>query len=272
MPLESEYVLTRTSEEYQRLRRQARIWEAATKRVFDQLGIQRGMKCLDVGCGPGETMRLLGELAGPEGEVVGIDSDGQLGAEALADLQSTGTSRYRFIEADVTAPDFHLDEQFDITFARLFLLHMRDPQAVLQRIVGWTRPGGYVVLQEPDMTVIKVFPHLNGWSDFMNVLLGSFSGRGRDPGIGTKLPTMLRYAGIRNPIHTDISGKLTTFQDASPMLLSTFQSLIPQAIELGLITAERAQRVVKEIEAETRSDVPHTTCWPILAAAWAQKS
>jgi 2-polyprenyl-3-methyl-5-hydroxy-6-metoxy-1,4-benzoquinol methylase len=47
-------VLGRTSEEYRRLRWQARLWEPTTGRVLDQVGIGPGMRCLDVGCGPGE--------------------------------------------------------------------------------------------------------------------------------------------------------------------------------------------------------------------------
>lgn len=49
-----DYILGRTSEEYQRLRWQARLWEPITARVLDQVGIGPGMRCLDVGCGPGE--------------------------------------------------------------------------------------------------------------------------------------------------------------------------------------------------------------------------
>ena len=36
-------------------------------------GIQRGMKILDAGCGPGATTVLLSELAGPDGFVTGVD-------------------------------------------------------------------------------------------------------------------------------------------------------------------------------------------------------
>jgi 2-polyprenyl-3-methyl-5-hydroxy-6-metoxy-1,4-benzoquinol methylase len=48
------YVLGRTSGEYQRLRWQARLWEQVTARALDRVGIGPGMRCLDVGCGPGE--------------------------------------------------------------------------------------------------------------------------------------------------------------------------------------------------------------------------
>jgi len=272
MALESEYVLSRGSEEYQRLRRQARIWEAATKRVFDQLEIRPGMRCLDVGCGPGETMRMLGEMVGAEGEVVGVDSDGKLGAEAVAILQRKGSARFRFVEADVTSSDFDLAERFDLTFARLFLIHMPDPQAVLQRIVDWTAPGGYVVLQDCDLSFVKIHPSLETWPDFMSVLLGAFTKRGRDPEIGSKLPSLLVNAGLEAPVQTDVAGKISSLREASGMLSSVFHSLLPQALQLGLIDEAAAARVLDEVEEQSHSDVAYTVCWPILTAAWSQKT
>ena len=67
-------------EEYERLRAQARMWEAATGRLLDQIGLGPGASCLDAGCGPGETMRAMAERVGPAGRVLGIDADASLGA------------------------------------------------------------------------------------------------------------------------------------------------------------------------------------------------
>ena len=73
------YVLARTSEEYQRLRRQAQLWEQVTAQALDRVGIGAGMRCLDVGCGPGEVMRLMAGRVGASGRVTGLDNDGRVG-------------------------------------------------------------------------------------------------------------------------------------------------------------------------------------------------
>ena len=61
-----DYALGRTPEEYERLRAQARVWEAATGRLLDQVGLAPGASCLDAGCGPGELRlrRVLAPLGG----------------------------------------------------------------------------------------------------------------------------------------------------------------------------------------------------------------
>src|SRR5882724_15170 len=80
------YALGRTAPEYEQLRTQARAWEPATGRLLDLVGLGAGASCLDAGCGPGETMRLMAERVGPDGRVLGVDVDAPLGAAALVAL------------------------------------------------------------------------------------------------------------------------------------------------------------------------------------------
>ncbi len=48
--------MSRTSEEYERLRRQSELLESITGSVLDRVGLSTGMSCLDLGCGPGEVI------------------------------------------------------------------------------------------------------------------------------------------------------------------------------------------------------------------------
>ena len=84
------YVHARDDSEYQRLRDQAAMWRGATEAVLDRIGLKPGMSALDIGCGPGAVMRLMGDRVGPSGHVTGIDVDGRLGRLALGELRSQG--------------------------------------------------------------------------------------------------------------------------------------------------------------------------------------
>ncbi|MBV9218532.1 MAG: methyltransferase domain-containing protein, partial [Methylobacteriaceae bacterium] len=95
------YIMGRTSHEYQRLRQQAKMWEDLTARILREAGLEEGMTCLDVGCGPGEVMRLMGEIVGVQGHVVGIDVDGEIGRDALRQLRAGAKSRFSFFEHDL---------------------------------------------------------------------------------------------------------------------------------------------------------------------------
>jgi ubiquinone/menaquinone biosynthesis C-methylase UbiE len=102
--LPDNYLLGHSPDEYERLLRHGRMQEPATRRVFHAVGLRPGWTCLDIGCGPGAVMQVMGELTGPSGEVTGIDRDAKAGREAVERLQATGTSRYRFIWLDEAVP------------------------------------------------------------------------------------------------------------------------------------------------------------------------
>src|SRR5258708_9483745 len=98
----------------------------------------------------------------------------------------------------MTRPLLEPEERFDVVFARLLLIHMPDPLAILKRMIGWTKSGGTIVVQDYDLTVVKVHPVLETWPDYMRVLLGTFTERGRDPGIGSKLPALMLDARVNS--------------------------------------------------------------------------
>src|SRR4051812_37286212 len=108
------YALARTPAEYERLRAQARAWEPAMARLLDALALGPGARCLDAGCGPGETMRLLAERVGPSGRVTGIDIDGPLGEQALEMLRGEGHDHCDFACVDLTAGDAIPGAPFDL--------------------------------------------------------------------------------------------------------------------------------------------------------------
>ena len=97
------YALARTQEEYERLRAQARVWESTTGRLLDRVALAPGSRCLDAGCGPGETMRLMAQRVGPSGRVLGVDVDATLGRQALAALHDAGHRRCEFAHVDLTS-------------------------------------------------------------------------------------------------------------------------------------------------------------------------
>ena len=68
--------------------------------MLDRVGIGAGMRCLDVGCGPGEVIRLMAERVGASGRVTGLDNDGGVGQEAVGVLRATVAGQFEFIQAD----------------------------------------------------------------------------------------------------------------------------------------------------------------------------
>ncbi len=113
-----------------------------TKRRIEPLGIGSGAECLEIGGGRGSITRWLSECVGPEGRVTATDL--QVGF-----LNSVVASNVEVRRHDVRADTFP-ERSFDLVHARAVLMHIADDPDVLRRMGSWLRPGGWLVLEEPD--------------------------------------------------------------------------------------------------------------------------
>jgi ubiquinone/menaquinone biosynthesis C-methylase UbiE len=269
--LGDDYVLGQSAEEYERLRNQAQKLEPATKRIFQSIGLRGGSSCLDVGCGPGEVMRLMGEIVGPSGRVTGLDRDTRAGREAISRLQASGTSQYRLIEADIETIRDVDRESFDLTFARLALIYARDPVSVLRKMYSWTKPGGHIVIQDYYMRTANIYPKLDAFLDLRGIILGTFERAGQDAEFAFKLPTYFVQAGIGAPDGTDMHLPLMPLAASAAMFEAVCRSLLPKAIEFGITTDANIQRVFRELQEALGDGGYYSVLWPLMVGVWKHK-
>ena len=262
------YVLGRTHAEYERLRAQSRVWEQATGRLLDHVELARGARCLDAGSGPGETMRHLAQRVGPSGEVVGIDLDTVLGAQAMDMLHGAGHRQCSFATVDLEGDDPIPGAPFDLVHARLLLLHVSDPVAVLRRLWAAVAPGGHLVVHDYDLSVVDTLPPLETMDEWKRVVLGAFAGAGCDIRIGTRLPLLFAEAGLGAPDGTDVAGRLEALGTAGAMLAAVHASMLPAALSMGLTTAEEAERWRDAFARDQRVHGEQPGLWPLLVGAW----
>ena len=67
------YLLGRSENEELRLKRQIADLAPLSDEHLARLGIRPGEKVVDLGCGPGGVLHLLGKRVGPSGSVLGIE-------------------------------------------------------------------------------------------------------------------------------------------------------------------------------------------------------
>ncbi|HXT93579.1 MAG TPA: methyltransferase domain-containing protein [Trebonia sp.] len=265
------YSLGHTPQEYERLRAQARVWEDATGRVFDQVGLKRGASCLDAGCGPGETMRLLAERVGTEGHVVGMDADTSIGILAVEMLHRTGHRQCAFRTHDLTADEPVPGAPFDLVYARLLLFHLPQRASVLARLWDAVAPGGHLVVQEYDLRTVSVLPDLPSVTEVGRVINGAFGAAGADPQIGARLAQLFDRAGVGAPDGTDVGGRIEPLSTGYRMLDSVFRSLLPAALAHRITTEDAAAATLAAIERDATRFADSPMLWPLMIAAWKQK-
>jgi len=265
------YALAREPHEYERLRAQARVWEAATGRVLDEVDLAPGMSCLDTGCGPGETMRLMAERVGPTGRVLGIDVDASLGLSGLGVLRALGRRHCRFVPHDVNADEPIPGAPYDLVYARLLLFHLPQRVAVLRRLWRAVAPGGHVLIQDYDLHNIEVLPSLSSVEEIARVLVGAFEALDCDIRAGVHLPVLFAEAGVGAPDGTDVAGRIEPLSVGQHILERTFRSVLPVAVAHGVTDEHQAAAALAALHQDVTRFPDHTVVWPLMYGAWRRK-
>lgn len=124
-----------------------------TERLLIDAGIGAGMCVLDVGCGRGDVSFLAARLVGEQGQVLGVDRDSRVLATARERAFELGIASVNFVEADFTAlsPEH---TGFDAVVGRRVLMYQPDPVEAVRGLARALRPGGLVIFQEHDATMV----------------------------------------------------------------------------------------------------------------------
>ncbi len=128
--------------------------------------VQRGVRVLDVGCGPGYFARLLAEAVGPEGSVVGIDAAPEMIDYASRKARRLPNCRFETGTAESLA---FPDAAFDLVVSSLMMHHLPAEGQLgavreMQRVL---RPAGTLLLADfrmPERGAWHLFARFSGHS------------------------------------------------------------------------------------------------------------
>jgi choline dehydrogenase-like flavoprotein len=187
-------------------------------------------------------MRLMAERVGLAGHVTGIDVDADVGAHAVEGLRAAGHRQCTFQAADAENPDALPAGPFDLVFARLLLLYVDDPAAVLRSLWDRVAVDGQLVIMEHDIGNVGVVPPLESTDEFFRVVLGTFAGAAKGTQLGRHLPLLHAQAGICAPDGSEVVGRLEPLRVDAEMFAAIYRNMLPAAISLGITTQARGER------------------------------
>jgi len=72
--------------------------------ILDRIGVQRGWRCLDLGCGAGGILELLGTRVGPTGLAIGLDAIARFPGPPASSRSST-TAALSFASSSLATND-----------------------------------------------------------------------------------------------------------------------------------------------------------------------
>ncbi len=195
MPQDADYLLAAQPTELERLQLQSRVWEPAGRALLAGLPRGAGRQALDVGCGVMGWLRVLSEWVGPTGSVVGTDVDEKMLAHARLFAETEGLGNVALEEDDLFSSRLP-PASFDLVHARFELAPLGRAAEQLAAYRRLVKPGGRLVLEEPDAASWRVNPESDGVQRLIELVLRGFRAGGGDFDAGRGLPGLLRDVGI----------------------------------------------------------------------------
>jgi ubiquinone/menaquinone biosynthesis C-methylase UbiE len=246
----------------------ARAMWPTTEPLLRSAGLASGMRCLDVGCGAGDASLALARIVGTSGSVTGIDQDEIKVQFAREDAERERLSNLRFRASNVE--QLEDDAEYDLVYARFLLTHLRDPAAVLRRLVRAARPGGVIVVEDIDHAGVFSHPHSPALETFVGLYNRVVRSRGADPEIGPKLPGLFREVGLA-ALHLSHVQPVYVDGEAKHIHRITLDNIAPALIAAGFVTAADLEALSRALDAFlSRSDTLVST--PRIFQVWARRS
>lgn len=201
------------------------------ERSFALLEPSPGAVLLDVGCGTGDDARALAGRVAPGGRVIGVDASAAMVEEARRRGEGPGVE---FLVADAARLGLP-DDAVDGARAERTLQHMERPEGAVAEMARVVRPGGRVVIAEPDWETLVADP---GDAATMRAVARAAAGRVRSGAVGRRLRGLLGAAGL---VDAGVVARVLVVPDAArAQLLFDIDGALERAVDAGWVRAAAA--------------------------------
>ena len=187
----SDYVHGYGTREQERLVEQAEHWRH--RLIRDGTELAPGTRLLEVGCGVGAVLAVLGQEY-PGIRLTGVDIEPKQLEFARGHLERSGVEA-ALLEADALALPF-ADESFDYVWTMWLLEHIADPPVALREARRVLVPGGRMTAIEVDYSTCRAEPTTPAIDVLFHAMVRGMAASGWSDA-GTRLPGWLTAAGFR---------------------------------------------------------------------------
>ncbi|MGF1428819.1 class I SAM-dependent methyltransferase [Kitasatospora sp. LaBMicrA B282] len=199
-------------------------------------GVGDGWHCLEVGAGEGEIARWLAARVAPTGEVLATD----LTPERVAGAPGLRVERHDIARDPLPAG------AFDLVHARLVLQLLPERRAVLERLRQALRPGGWIQIDEFDVSYGPVLTAPTEaaaelYRTFLTAKNRAFAATGAHPVWGREAAADLAAAGFTA---LDPQPRIVLWRAGHPgleLLVSHTRTLRDQLLAEGLTDGQLAE-------------------------------
>ena len=238
----------------------ANAFDGGTIRHLEDLGVQPGWRCLEVGGGGGSIAAWLAARIAPSGHLLITDIDPRF--LELLNLANTEVQRHNIVTDPLP------EATFDLVHARLVLTHIPQREATLARMTASLKPGGWLIDEEIDISMSPDPASFPGevHSKTFDAMRRVMDDRGVDHRFGRRLFGQLRALGLVNVV---AEGRTFAWSAGSPgaaLLRSNYEQLRDEMIRNGYVSEQEFESDLAGLD-----DPDFMMPSPVMWAAWGQR-
>lgn len=258
------YVLGNLDNEIARLEIQSAFFEPMTRQTLLRAGIRKEMRCLDVGCGAGSVTRILAEMVGKKGQVVGTDIDEKY-------LQYCRNYKplpnVDFMRDDIS--NSRLDGSFDAIYSRFMFVHLKDARKAIRSMKQLVKKGGAIIIEELDHAPDSwlCYPESQSVNTLRDVYVALVKKAGGDPFAGRKIYSLMVEESLDTGVECNSPCLLMGHEPYNTLGWRIAESLKPQIQSFGLLSDQEYDRLyseLKQLSADKKSFITYARFFSII--------
>jgi ubiquinone/menaquinone biosynthesis C-methylase UbiE len=226
--------------------------ELTTSSFLHNSNIREGMSGVDLGCSMGDVTLKLKSFVGENGKMLGIGLNAthiKIAKETVLDYLLTGVD---FIHEELN--DWEEVEVFDFAYSRLLLNRIDNPLTFLNQVYKSLRKGGFVMIEEMDISSLSCFPSCYAINRFKELIQELSIIQSGDITVGQHLFSILNNSQFEN-IQVQIVKPVFLIEGEKHLPSLTLEFLSKSLFENRLISVTELHALMIELKTfENRQD------------------
>ena len=260
-----DYVLGNLDNEIARLELQSAFFEPLTRRTLFNAAIKEGMSCLDIGCGAGSVTRIMKQMVGKKGRVVGTDLDEKYvqycaGSQTDAEFMIDDICNSRLAERG---------DKFDVVYSRFMFVHLKDVKKAVRSMKQLAKDGAAVIVEEldhaPDSWLCH--PENSSVNTLREIYVALVKKAGGDPFAGRKIYSLLVEESLNPIVECHSPCLLMGHEPFSTLGWRIAESLKPQILNYGLLNEQEYAKLrddLKTLSLDSKSFVTYARLFSVI--------
>lgn len=194
--MSEDYILGVNQKELERLEFQNSVWREITNDFIARCGVTKGMKCLDVGAGPGFVSMDLLNIIGSEGELTALEPSEMYIEHFKNYCKEKSLTNVKFINSTLEKAELP-ENEYDFIFARWVISFVPNPELFISKLYKALKPGGIIALQDYNYEGLTRHPITEVFRDVPDAVREYWRRGGGDPYIALRIPELYKKLGLK---------------------------------------------------------------------------